>query len=121
VEHFCIKGTVAHLLCQVDFVLNEEDEKTSCCDSEEKANDGEGDRIQDYEGDKNATSTGSKLGLVDDEHYLISATVIDAYCREDYWDSKKNMFRPRDTTVKPYLTFLGSQSFGYVQCGNSNH
>jgi flavin reductase (DIM6/NTAB) family NADH-FMN oxidoreductase RutF len=53
--------------------------------------------------------------IIDDEHYLIMAEVKDAYVDKEYWDSKKRLFRPSSTS-NPYLTFFGSQTFGYVTC-----
>lgn len=71
---FAIQGTVAHLQCQVEKVLEH---------------------------------------VIDDDHYLITAKVMDAYCQSDYWDTNKNIFRPNQES-KPYLSFFGSQTFGYV-------
>lgn len=56
------------------------------------------------------------------EHSLIMAQVEVAYVLSEYWDEKKKLFRPNpDLTsnkhVPPYLTFLGSQTFGYVHMG----
>jgi flavin reductase (DIM6/NTAB) family NADH-FMN oxidoreductase RutF len=51
--------------------------------------------------------------LVDQDHTLILAEVIDAFCHADYWDSAKKVFRPK-SGAPPYLTFLGSQTFGHV-------
>ena len=51
----------------------------------------------------------------DDAHHLIQAQVVDAYCRSDYWEPQKQIFAPSlVTTPPPYLTFLGSQTFGKV-------
>jgi flavin reductase (DIM6/NTAB) family NADH-FMN oxidoreductase RutF len=71
---FAIQGTVAHLLCQVEKVVEH---------------------------------------VIDEDHYLITAKVMDAYCQSDYWDANNNMFRPNQES-KPYLSFFGSQTFGYV-------
>jgi flavin reductase (DIM6/NTAB) family NADH-FMN oxidoreductase RutF len=68
---FCIDGTVAHLVCRVT-------------------------RIHD-----------------DEHHLLIRAQVERAYVQSSYWDGDKNLFRPSQDTP-PYLTFFGSQVFGYV-------
>jgi flavin reductase (DIM6/NTAB) family NADH-FMN oxidoreductase RutF len=51
--------------------------------------------------------------IVDDEHYLVAATIVDAYVRNDYFDTTKNLFCPCEG-ADPFLTFLGSQTFGYV-------
>jgi hypothetical protein len=50
--------------------------------------------------------------LIDSEHYLVLGQVVDAYVHSSYWDSTKNIFRPQE--ARPYLTFFGSQTFGYV-------
>ena len=50
---------------------------------------------------------------IDDEHYLILGEVTNAYCREEYWDAAKKLFRPQQG-ARPYLTFFGSQTFGHV-------
>jgi len=70
-------------------------------------------------------------GLVDEGHGLVAACVCDAYVDRDYWDGR-GLFCPkrrsgvdggsgdegvsggRGGTVPPYLTFFGSQTFGYV-------
>lgn len=50
----------------------------------------------------------------DGEHHLVVATVSRAWVREDYWDGK--CFAPVSPSAPPYLTFFGSQRFGYVRC-----
>ncbi len=56
---------------------------------------------------------------VDDEHSLIFAQVIDAYCHPEYWNQKKNLFCSKPGQA-PFLSFLGSQLFGHVTAGSSN-
>lgn len=51
--------------------------------------------------------------VIDDEHYLVFCEVTRAFVHASYWDSAKSLFRPRDESP-PYLTFFGSQTFGYV-------
>jgi hypothetical protein len=51
--------------------------------------------------------------VIDDEHYLVLAEVTRAYVKRSYWDAEKNLFRP-ENDFPPYLTFFGSQTFGYV-------
>jgi flavin reductase (DIM6/NTAB) family NADH-FMN oxidoreductase RutF len=53
--------------------------------------------------------------IIDNEHYLVMAQVKDAYVDKEYWDTKKKLFRP-SSKANPYLTFFGSQTFGYVMC-----
>jgi len=52
-------------------------------------------------------------GVVDEHHVLVIAQVTRAFVDRRYWDSSKNLFRPL-ANVSPYLTFFGSQTFGYV-------
>ncbi|KAF1313414.1 putative Phosphatidylinositide phosphatase sac1like protein, partial [Globisporangium splendens] len=52
----------------------------------------------------------------DDGHYILRCTQMAAWCREDYWDGKN--FIPKSPSSEPYLTFLGSQVFGYVLPGS---
>mmetsp|Transcript_31177 Transcript_31177/g.93488 ORF Transcript_31177/g.93488 Transcript_31177/m.93488 type:complete len:88 (+) Transcript_31177:30-293(+) len=58
---------------------------------------------------------GGAAELVDGDHHLVLAEVIDAYVRSSYWDADKMRFRPATPETPPYLTFLGSQAFGYVR------
>ena len=87
-ELFAIQRTVAHLQC------------TTC------------GRIKETE---------EMAKALDDDHYLIVAQVTDAYVRKDYWNEGKSQFQPmkyeedgKDKFPPPYLTFFGSQTFGYV-------
>jgi flavin reductase (DIM6/NTAB) family NADH-FMN oxidoreductase RutF len=50
----------------------------------------------------------------DDDHYLLSAKVVDAYCHPDYWDGRKMIFRPKPGIKQSYLSFIGAQTFGQV-------
>ena len=90
---FGIRGTIAHLKCKINCIIDNNGGKNECMDT----------------------------GMVDDDHYLISADVTDAYVKEDYWNEKKKVFQPcrregggHQHSPPPYLTFFGSQSFGYV-------
>jgi flavin reductase (DIM6/NTAB) family NADH-FMN oxidoreductase RutF len=56
---------------------------------------------------------------IDEDHYLILAEIVDAYCHVDYWEATKKLFRPRPG-AKPYLTFFGSQRFGHVVVADEN-
>ncbi|TMW61952.1 hypothetical protein Poli38472_009445 [Pythium oligandrum] len=49
----------------------------------------------------------------DDGHWILRCTQLAAWCRENYWDGKN--FIPQQRSLPPYLTFLGSKVFGYVQ------
>jgi flavin reductase (DIM6/NTAB) family NADH-FMN oxidoreductase RutF len=50
----------------------------------------------------------------DDEHIVYQARVVAARVDANYWDTDKLLFRPMTTSTAPYLTFFGSQTFGYV-------
>lgn len=50
---------------------------------------------------------------IDDDHLLILARIHYAQVHPSYWDSSKNLFRA-EAHVRPYLSFFGSQQFGYV-------
>jgi flavin reductase (DIM6/NTAB) family NADH-FMN oxidoreductase RutF len=103
---FAIQGTVAHLHCRIYRIVD-----------------------------------GVDGNVIDDDHRLILAEVLDAYVRTDYWNADKRQFRPTRKVVveknrqvigsddddddvarpslppptpPPYMTFFGSQSFGYV-------
>jgi flavin reductase (DIM6/NTAB) family NADH-FMN oxidoreductase RutF len=52
--------------------------------------------------------------VIDEDHNLILARVEAAYVHTDYWNTAKNLFQPQNVDTPPYLTFLGSQTFGYV-------
>jgi flavin reductase (DIM6/NTAB) family NADH-FMN oxidoreductase RutF len=56
---------------------------------------------------------------VDRNHHIIYAQVIDAFCRSSYWNSEKKLFCPKPGK-NPYLTFLGSQTFGYIVASTEN-
>lgn len=50
---------------------------------------------------------------VDMSHLVVFARVTKAHVLSSYWDVSKKLFRP-DSQSLPYLTFFGSQTFGYV-------
>jgi flavin reductase (DIM6/NTAB) family NADH-FMN oxidoreductase RutF len=85
---FAIQGTIAHLHCRIYQIVG-----------------------------------GVDGNVIDEDHHLILAEVVDAYVHKDYWNVEKKQFRinapsnPHGNTVAlppPYMTFYGSQSFGYV-------
>lgn len=51
--------------------------------------------------------------VIDSDHLLILATITAAHVHPSYWDATKNRFRP-ERDAPPYLTFFGSQEFGYI-------
>jgi flavin reductase (DIM6/NTAB) family NADH-FMN oxidoreductase RutF len=54
-------------------------------------------------------------GVIDEEHHLIVAEIVDAHVDASYWDTTKKQFRPMKEDAPPYLTFFGAQTFGYVR------
>lgn len=54
-----------------------------------------------------------EAAVIDDEHYLVFCEVTRAFVHASYWDRDKSLFRPQDQSP-PYLTFFGSQTFGYI-------
>lgn len=52
--------------------------------------------------------------IIDSHHLLVLAQIDLAEVHPDYWDETKNQFRPMNEETAPYLTFFGSQRFGYV-------
>jgi hypothetical protein len=91
---FAITGTVAHLKCRTYGVIG------SQILSDERL----------YNTDDDKTSP----PIIDHNHLLVMAEVLDAHVHPLYWDEKKLIFCPISVEVPPYLTFLGSQTFGYV-------
>lgn len=103
---FAIKGTVAHLRCRVYALLGSQFS----------------DNLDATNEKKESSANTSTQPTIDDDHLLIMAEVFDAYVNSSYWDSTKLLFRPMTTegeqTVPPYMTFFGSQTFGYVVPSN---
>ena len=95
---FAIKGTVAHLKCRTYAVIGSSKSEGETADSANCAE-----------------------AHIDHDHLLVMAKVIDGYVHPSYWDDKKFMFRPLSKDVPPYLTFFGSQTFGYVVSGDYEH
>jgi flavin reductase (DIM6/NTAB) family NADH-FMN oxidoreductase RutF len=96
---FAIKGTVAHLRCRAYAVIG-----SPSSDNLDATN-------------EKASGTNRAHPVIDDDHLLIMAEVVDAFVHPSYWDSNKLLFRPMargEQTAPPYLTFFGSQTFGYV-------
>ena len=90
---FVIDGTVAHLKCRTYGILGSSlSDENSIADSYDE----------------------TRQPIIDHDHLLVMAEVIDARVHPSYWDSKKMIFRPKSKEVSPYLTFQGAQTFGYV-------
>ncbi|CEG46443.1 phosphatidylinositide phosphatase sac1-like protein [Plasmopara halstedii] len=49
----------------------------------------------------------------DDGHLLLRCTQLAGWARQEYWDGR-NFIAQYGTHAEPYLTFLGSKTFGYV-------
>eukprot|EP00804_Cyclotella_cryptica_P018653 CCRYP_007160-RA/>CCRYP_007160-RA protein AED:0.46 eAED:0.46 QI:0/-1/0/1/-1/1/1/0/190 len=104
---FVIRGTVAHLRCRTYAVVG-----TPSLEAQSK--------------NEKANHCAAQLLAIDKDHLLIMAEVLDAAVHPLYWDKKKSLFRPQsksescsameteENEVPPYLTFFGSQTFGYV-------
>jgi flavin reductase (DIM6/NTAB) family NADH-FMN oxidoreductase RutF len=60
----------------------------------------------------------SEYHLIDNEHTLFVAKILEANVHPTYWNNDKNLFRPSSDDDPPYLTFFGSQTFGYVTSGS---
>ena len=57
---------------------------------------------------------GKDGSAIDEDHHLILCEVRAAFVHSQYWDDEKKRFRPKSRDVPPYMTFFGSQAFGYV-------
>lgn len=57
---------------------------------------------------------GKDGSAIDEDHHLILCEVRAAFVQSQYWNEEKKRFQPKCKDVSPYLTFFGSQAFGYV-------
>lgn len=57
---------------------------------------------------------GKDGSAIDEDHHLILCEVRAAFVHRQYWNEEKKRFQPTSKDVPPYLTFFGSQAFGYV-------
>jgi flavin reductase (DIM6/NTAB) family NADH-FMN oxidoreductase RutF len=81
---FAVAGTVCHMVCRVQQILDGVVHDNDSSDS---------------------------------DHLLVLAVIEHAYVDVNYWDTNKNLFRPMEcngTFPPPYLSFFGSQTFGYT-------
>lgn len=93
---FAIEGTVAHVLCRTYAVVGSPHSHP-----------------RSYVASNGSISTTTESSpIIDEDHLLVLAEVTDAYVHPSYWDDTKSIFRPLSEDVPPYLTFLGSQTFG---------
>ena len=116
---FAIDGTVAHLKCRMLMPWQMPSPQLQCLGNAENSRDWAKIEVscrQQVEQSSSLTGLASSpLLLLDGDHYLIMGQVVDAYCKISHWDSSKNLFRPMNRDAQPYMTFFGSQTFGYVQ------
>ena len=54
----------------------------------------------------------------DDGHYLLRCTQLAAWVQRDYWNGRH--FLPQAPQTKPYMTFLGTKTFGYVHASSGD-
>ena len=126
---FAVEGTVAHLRCRTRNVMG----RCGECDGEEVTmtqamsltpNEGDDEEGASGKRKRQRADVGSPAGVgdhngqeddvIDETHLLLLADVVEAHVHPSYWDSDKLLFRPRSKDVAPYLTFFGSQTFGFV-------
>ena len=93
---FAIEGTVAHLLCRTYAVIGSPHSHPRTA----------------FHKDETTPMHQPAPPIIDEDHLLILAEVTDAYVHPSYWDDAKSIFRPLSEAVPPYMTFLGSQTFG---------
>lgn len=99
---FVIDGTVAHMKCRTYGIIASTMPCENQADSDAKLHTSNEDDV-------------TQQTVIDHDHLLVMAEVIDAHVHPLYWDDKKLLFRPVTEEEPPYLTFLGSQTFGYVK------
>ncbi|KAL3801138.1 hypothetical protein ACHAW5_011086 [Stephanodiscus triporus] len=104
---FAIKGTVAHLLCRTYSVIGSPHATTVSERSTSR-------RLATAVSVGDAGLFDDDEPIIDEDHLLVLAEVTDAYVHPSYWDDTKSTFRPLSEDLPPYMTFLGSQTFGYV-------
>eukprot|EP00581_Thalassiosira_minuscula_P002173 CAMPEP_0183743036 /NCGR_PEP_ID=MMETSP0737-20130205/65010_1 /TAXON_ID=385413 /ORGANISM="Thalassiosira miniscula, Strain CCMP1093" /LENGTH=611 /DNA_ID=CAMNT_0025978639 /DNA_START=289 /DNA_END=2124 /DNA_ORIENTATION=+ len=107
-KQFAIQGTVAHLKCRTYTVLGTTPVPRP------------GETMTQSKESKNDTNAVEEAAVIDDEHVLVMAEVLEAWVHPSYWDDAKLQFRPMSISVPPYLTFFGSWKFGYVTGNNAN-
>jgi hypothetical protein len=117
---FVIEGTVAHLLCRTYAVIGSTHShpRTSAPPELPTSMTLERTAVTVDDGwlfHKDAETTPMHQPaspMIDEDHLLILAEVTDAYVHPSYWDDAKSIFRPLSEAAPPYMTFLGSQTFG---------
>ena len=131
-DAFAVEGTVAHMVCRTRVVMggcgeNEGGEEITMTQAMSLTPNG-GDDEEEGGGVKRKRHHTRDIGsptrvfendgpeddVIDETHLLVLADVVEAHVHPSYWDSDKMLFRPRSNDVAPYLTFFGSQTFGFV-------
>ena len=103
---FAIKGTVAHLKCRTYGVIGTPAAPLTGSKREHPSGPAEMEA---------GAVDGTAPPVIDPQHLLVLAEVTEAYVHPAYWDHEKLLFRPLSAeNIPPYLTFLGSQTFGYI-------
>lgn len=46
-------------------------------------------------------------------HFIMFCRIVNAFVKKEYWSGK--VFCPQNDNIEPFLTFFGSQRFGYVR------
>lgn len=128
-DQFAVEGTVAHLRCMTRTVMGgcgetDGEEVTMTQSMSLTPNEGDGEEVGSGKRKRQHTDIGSPAGVgdndspeddvIDETHFLLLADVVEAHVHPSYWDSDKLLFRPKSKEVAPYLTFFGSQTFGFV-------
>jgi hypothetical protein len=99
---FVIDGTVAFMKCRTYGINGSTMPGENQAESDARLHTGNEDDV-------------TQQAIIDHDHLLVMAEVVDAHVHRLYWDDKKLLFRPVTEDVPPYLTFLGSQTFGYMK------
>ena len=96
---FAIKGTVAHLKCRTYAVIGTPTVADTLTESKDRNNGGKAGR----ETADSIECDDTIPPVIDHEHLLVMAEVIDAYVHPSYWDVNKLLFRPLSTDIDTSL------------------
>lgn len=112
-----IEGCVAHLYCRIlQFIPHPPPASHPAATNGENGNDinpGKG-MCTPPRDNTNQQQQHQQHQQQTQQHSIIFGQVEAAHVHRNYWDTKKKLFRPFKPNVPPYLTFFGSQTFGYV-------
>ena len=119
---FVIDGTIAYLKCRTYAVLGSPPSSTDASTENESKYYGTGkQKAEEKAADKEVECGYVHPPIVIDDNHLFVMAETDAYVHPSYWDRNKLLFRPLSNDVPPYLTFFGSQTFGYVTSGENEN